>query len=316
MGHVSRFAATLLLLFVLLLTTAVFASAEDPTPTSGETVISQGNLPIYDITGTDEGRRVAHAAVEHWAISYGVQSDAGQLRVYNLGATDAPDYLIVPDSIVFESASKRAVTVNEDGKQVTYLEASDAFTLDLSKLVMQPENESLNSFAPSAPYWQMVANQCYARWETGAMWFDRCYKVHKLYSDGTSTKDYFQLEHYGTAKSKFPWVLKKASLSSQKHASSSSMSWVDWSPRSDLNVGNCTTWSLSVTVQGVGIGASHELCDKWDITKYAAAGSFKNEWQGSARESEREVAYMQAISVPQNGWPVWSLTSSVSVALL
>ncbi|WDE03104.1 hypothetical protein SG34_016980 [Thalassomonas viridans] len=166
--------------------------------------------------------------------------------------------------------------------------------------------------------WGMQAHHCFSRYEGSTGWIDSCYKVHKLSGDGDSNYDYFQLEHYATAKGKSIWGLTRATLEASKASSSDSMQWVDWNPRADLDVGNCSTVSLQVTAQAVGISTSHNICDKWDITKYSTPGHFKNEWKSSssAQRSEREVAYMIAVKVAQGGWPVWSLTHNYDTRLL
>jgi hypothetical protein len=87
------------------------------------------------------------------------------------------------------------------------------------------------------------------------------------------------------------------------------MSWVDWSPKSDLS-GNCSVTTLSISVFGVGLSANHNRCETWDITKGSAAGSFKNDWGGALVAADREVGYITVVSVPEGGNPIWALNFS------
>lgn len=86
------------------------------------------------------------------------------------------------------------------------------------------------------------------------------------------------------------------------------MEWFDWSPRSDSTTpssGQSTT--VGVTVCGVSLSQTYTQCDTWDITKYSEDGRFENKWRGSAYKSEREVAYIISVKVPEGGWPIWTL---------
>ena len=85
------------------------------------------------------------------------------------------------------------------------------------------------------------------------------------------------------------------------------MQWMDWSPRADVDYGGCRSYEIGISVGAVGITSTRTQCDTWDITKSEEAGSFRNDWRGNARQSDREVAYMQAVAVPQGGWPIWNL---------
>jgi hypothetical protein len=104
-------------------------------------------------------------------------------------------------------------------------------------------------------------------------------------------------------------------LSAVKGPGSGSMAWVDWSPRGDLS-GSCRGIPLSVSALGVGISASGVMCEHWNITKGSAAGTFQQAWNcgciwplGQPWPNDREIDYMQAVSVP-NGKPVvWTLSA-------
>ncbi|MGH8010770.1 MAG: hypothetical protein ACREQ3_27595, partial [Candidatus Binatia bacterium] len=103
----------------------------------------------------------------------------------------------------------------------------------------------------------MVDQLCFAREQNNTGWLDECYKVHKLSGDSSSVNDYFQLEHYATATSDGPWTLTNITLESTQSGSSSPMSWMDWSPRSDQDVGNCQSIEIGISVEGAGLTAVH-----------------------------------------------------------
>jgi len=68
----------------------------------------------------------------------------------------------------------------------------------------------------SGEYWNLVGNKAFARFEDGHGWMDHAYKMHKLVGETISDKDYYQLEHWATAKSKGAWTLYAAHISCQK----------------------------------------------------------------------------------------------------
>ena len=167
--------------------------------------------------------------------------------------------------------------------------------------------------------WNHRASGCFAREENDTGWIDSCYQVKQYNTDttdGTSTRDIFALHHYATAKSKSTWYLTRAKLESYKSSGSPTFrQWVDWSPRSDQNMGSCTNVQIGVAYSGVGFNVGHGICDKWNITKWAEAGHFANRWEGGATRTEREVVYMTSIKVSQGQFPSWSLSGGCWSAL-
>ena len=160
-------------------------------------------------------------------------------------------------------------------------------------------------------YWSLVTSQCFARIEGVSGWIDHCCQLYKVVLESNDEKDYYQLVHYATARSKAIFSLRSVWIECVKHESSSTMEWLDWSPGSDLNIKRCTPITIERTNSGSSIGGTFTICETgWDITKYAEAGKFMNRWYGRAWRSERDVAYMVGVAVPQGGWPVWSLTAS------
>jgi hypothetical protein len=167
------------------------------------------------------------------------------------------------------------------------------------------------SLMQAPQYWSSVALQCFARIESVSGWIDHCCQLYKLVGDNNNEGDYYQLVHYATARSKTIFSLRSAWIECVKHESSSTMGWLDWSPGSDLNVGRCTPITIERTINGSSMGGTFTVYKSgWDITKYAEAGKFANRWYGRAWHSERDVAYMVGVAVPQGGWPVWSLAAS------
>jgi hypothetical protein len=167
------------------------------------------------------------------------------------------------------------------------------------------------SLMQAPQYWSSVASQCFARIEGVSGWIDHCCQLYKLARDNNNEGDYYQLVHYATARSKTIFSLRSAWIECVKHQSSSIMGWMDWSPGSDLNVGRCTPITIERTINGSSMGGTFTVHKSgWDITKYSEAGRFANRWYGKAWRSERDVAYMVGVIVPQGGWAVWSLTAN------
>lgn len=254
----------------------------------------------YDITKTSVGAQIAREAVHRWE-NHGWNINCfncEDLKVYEI---NPGDYLVAPASARIELES---------------VEQSDGSVKLEPRIVTASPKDSLlgaeDVYPMQAPYWMLVASQCFARFGGITGWMDHCYQMHKLMGEPDSQKDYYQLHHYATAKGKTIFTLKWAKIECEKHPSSSTMEWLDWSPRSDQNVGQCIPITIGVSAFGVSISGTFTICKSgWDITKYEEAGKFANKWHGFVwPPSEREVAYMVCIKVPQGGWPIWNLSAS------
>jgi len=267
-------------------------------------IVTSDELYRYEITGSILSDTVVRRTIERWERNYGINWPESGLVVYNVGTVDKPDILIVPNALQIEEIVTEIFSdgTAEVDASVT-LRALKDNTLDITEGDTQTAVLATSS-------WQFVQQQCFAREDGAKGWIDSCYKIHQLSGDGDSNYDYYQLEHFATAKSKSPYSLLTAHVASDRDLGSPPMYWVDWSPRSDQTVGNCQTYQVSVGALGIGIASYHDLCEKWDITKYADPGKFRNEWKnyfGFTISSEREVAYMLAVKVPEGSFPIWVL---------
>lgn len=282
-----------LFLVVVLVSTLVVSYAN----AAGPLEISQ-----YDVTRTSVGSQMAQQAMQRWQ-SYGWNFDAKGLKVYEL---NPGDYLIAP-----ESAKIEFVQIQQSDGSIKV----DARIVTASPSILSTEAQGVSQgVSPmQAEYWSLVASQCFERIDNGYGWMDHCYEMNKLIGETDSQKDYYQLHHHATAKSKSVWTLTDAYLSCQRNGGST-QEWLEWSPGSDVPRPSCGTVGIGVSAFGIGISANYTACPTmWDITKYAEAGRFQNKWVGSAWRSEREVAYMICVKVPQGGWPVWNLTAGFHV---
>ncbi|NOK60926.1 MAG: hypothetical protein GFH27_549289n92 [Chloroflexi bacterium AL-W] len=284
----------------LVLVPSSFAQEDDakdlPTPQS----ITAEDMPSLDITNTDEGQRQAAEAIKRWSTEYGMKIRPDEVTVLNLGTAEEPDILVTSNSNIFESAS---TTVAPDGTVTVDMQVSTAAAPPDSAISEEPIGTQSQS-------WNMVAQDC--------DWFDgdtaeihHCYKVYKLEGDASSRDDYYQLENFSTTQSKWPWQLLSATVEGVRDPQqSASMEWVDWNPRADLDVNTCDTIELGISHGPATIAASHQICERWDITKYGEAGKFSNRWHGNSHQQAREVAYTNEVSVLEGGWPVWNLDYS------
>jgi len=263
----------------------------------------------YDITKTSIGGQIAREAAERW------QNNGWHLKCFNcedlkVYEINPADYLVAPASakIELESVKQGDGSVKLEPRIVT---ASPSDSLLGNDPLMGTEVVS----PMATQYWSLMAAQCFARIEGTTGWIDHCYQLHKLVGETDSQKDYYTLTHYATAKSKAIFELTSAVLTCQKYTSSSTMEWVDWNPRSDQTVGQCTPITIGISYVAV-LTYTATICQSgWDITKYSEAGKFANRWYGHAWRSEREVAYMVCVKVPQGGWPIWQLTANYYTTL-
>ncbi|MDD5190170.1 MAG: hypothetical protein PHE50_03910 [Dehalococcoidales bacterium] len=255
------------------------------------------SLSNYDITSSKEGFVLAQETTLRWEKELGIHYDVTSVKVYKFGKEE---FLVAPaDANISLEAEMQS-----DG------------SIKITPIVDTPKENQMTGIASNSggrvltDYgWELVGSQAFSRFENSTGWIDHAYMLDHLTGESDPNYDYYSLHHYATAKSKGIFILRFASLECAKTASSSTMYWVDWCPRSDQTWNNPTSYTLSVTAGGYGLSYNHTGQDTWDITKYEEAGKFKNIWYGSAWGSEREVAYMVCVKVPQNGWPQWSLTA-------
>jgi hypothetical protein len=161
----------------------------------------------------------------------------------------------------------------------------------------------------AAPYWGLIS---YGSWysEGWSGWISHFAKGYALIGETDYNNDFLLLDHWAVAKSKYLLPrLRGAVISCIRDSSSSPMQWFDFMPRSDQKKGQCEAITLGISAYGVTLSQAWTICKEgWDITYYPTEpGKFLNRWYGSADRSEREVAYMVAVTVPQNGVGVWNL---------
>ena len=82
--------------------------------------------------------------------------------------------------------------------------------------------------------------------------------------------------------------------------------WADWNPRGDIS-DNCGNRTLSISALGFGLGFGTTVCETWLLTKYAAAGTLKIQWNGDSTGA-REVAEMAAIKNTPGITPIWGIS--------
>ena len=180
-------------------------------------------------------------------------------------------------------------------------------------LVLALSGASVPSVAAAGPYWQQTGSHCFARWyaKNGAGqntgWMDTCYRLHKLMSDGDSTYDHYTITAYATVdatrehwQGDYAWIHVNRS-------SGPTFLWEDWDPRTDKS-GSCGNVTLSISGGGVGLSYGTSICETWSVTKGAAGGDLKVQWNGNSAGA-REVALMSAIKVPNGASaPVWGIS--------
>jgi hypothetical protein len=166
----------------------------------------------------------------------------------------------------------------------------------------------------AAPYWQqMGATSCYhtialtpVGKEGGFM--DTCFRLHKVINDADSYWDYWDISSWATVDATAYQALGDYAWIHVDRDGGPTFYWEDWQPRTDRE-GNCTDVTFSVSAAGVGLplpGIS--ICETWSLTKYAAGGELKVQWNGNSAGA-REVALMSAIHIRQGqGSPIWGVS--------
>jgi hypothetical protein len=260
-----------------------------------------GGAGIREVTRTAAGRAmVDRAAARHRAI--GVVSSIADLHAWRLGPGD---YLVGPYLPAgLETTLARAP---HGGIRV-------GLSYQVSVASEAPAHGRLA--ATASPTWAWRAQACFSR--IGDSFFgyiDACYLIHRLVGE-SDARDYYKLEQYGTVGAGWVRKIYNGTLSAVKGPGSGTMRWVDWSPRGDLS-GSCTGIPLSVSALGVSINASGVMCEHWNITKGSDPGTFRESWEcgcvwplGQPAPNDREIDYMQAVSVPNGKPAIWTLSAA------
>jgi hypothetical protein len=248
-----------------------------------------------DVTETRLGRRLAEEAAErHRAVN--PSSRAAKLRVWRVGAGDHVVGERLPPNL------STTTSTLPDGRV---------------QLELRFDTEAVASRAVAAaaatPRWTLLAGTCFSRVHTTWGWLDSCYKMHRLTGESDATWDYYQLEQYGSVAAKQHGKIYDGWLHGKK-SGSTTMYWVDWSPRGTIS-GGCVTVPISVSALGYGISASGLMCERWDIFKSATGGDLKEQWGcgcifpfGQPYPNVREIDLMQAVKVIRNASPKWTLS--------
>ena len=234
---------------------------------------------FVEITGTADGARLALEGAARISAD-GVPTDPSAVHVWELGPGE---YLVATDLPVNFKTTRTETADGLIRTEVRYdVEADAASNVAASSLqrarIQLAAKDAGSVVATSGPYWSWLSQYCFARLSNGLGWLDTCYVIHKLVGETDSTRDYYQLEQYGTAGAwQFGGKIYDAWVAAQKAAGSSTMSWIDWNPRSNINH-SCFSISVSVAALGVSISSPAILCEQWIITKWAEAGHFKLQW--------------------------------------
>lgn len=261
--------------------------------------------PQYrEITATPRGRALVTATAKRHA-HLGMASTS--LRAWEV----APgEYLVGP----WLPANLRTATRRRDGRQLIELRFDVSAGPGTASGTIRGRDVGPRA-AAAVPTWAWQSQACFARFGDPRFgWLDSCYLIHRLKNE-SNPRDYYKLEQYGTVGAGQFGKIYDGWLAAAKGPGSGAMAWVDWSPRGDVS-GSCQGIPLSVSALGVSISASGIMCERWDMTKGEAAGTFRQMWScgcvwplGQPWPNNREIDYMQAVSVP-NGKPVvWTLSA-------
>lgn len=240
-----------------------------------------------DITASAQGRSLASAAEARFA-KYGV-TDA--LRVFQM--SDGTQ-IVAPEGYPVSDFQLRS-----DGSARTTTRAADTSMADAA-------------VSAAAASWSQQSSHCFARTTiktphgNNGGFMDTCYRIYKLLSDGNSTYDYWNITAFATVDATRAYTTGDYAWIHVDRDGGTTFYWEDWSPRSDLN-SNCGSTSLGISALGFGLSYGTTVCETWLLTKYAAAGELKVQWNGDSTGA-REVALMSAIHVPQGGSPVWGIS--------
>ena len=264
----------------------------------GVAAASAPRIPLgaRDVTTSAAGRQLIAAARIRFARA---GMPAGALIVVQ----DSTGYTVAPAGTRFASRHVRLA----DGTSGIVLDPMTA-----SAPVQAPTKVEAHVSPFLVGSWgNPVAGGCFSRISDTWSYLDHCYQMWKESNDGSSTRDWFALRHFGTAFPNSPWVVNSAFLSSSPTSSSSAQNWWEYSPLNG-HTGSCTTETIGITSPVGGISHSLQVCEEWDIAKGNPTVSFALGWYGPGTRSSRGLDYEISIYVAQGGWPQWSLPATTS----
>lgn len=261
---------------------------------------------LVDITDTPEGRAQVAAAIALRA-ERGQRQSRGELRVFRFGADG---HVVAPRGIRVLGAS---ATTDPDGRTAIRVDVQVAAP-DAAVAVRRPAL----SATLAGPAWQWLGGDCFDVLSSTFGYSVSCYALSRVVSDGSATRDYWALEHWSVTGPDFNGGLTPNAkiydswIATVRAPSSPVMSWMDWSPRGD-KTGSCQPIGLSITVLKLPMSGTYEMCEQWDATWYSEGGRFRNQWRCGCFfpfgvSGDREVAYLEAVSVANGMAPAWVLS--------
>jgi len=265
------------------LSTIVLWAVALPAATTAETVRS-------DITNSAAGRAISSAAKERFR-AYGPGFGDESTRVFRLEDGSA---VVVPDGYDIDS-----IDLRRDGS-IRLTTGADT-TADRTSAVVA-----------AAASWSLRSNRCFARTTiktpngNSGGFMDTCYEIYKLSGETDTGSDYWNITTWATVDATRANTFGDYAWIHVDRDGGGTWQWADWSPRTDLN-DNCGSRTLSISALGFGLGFGTTVCETWLLTKYAAAGTLKVQWNGDSTGA-REVALMSAIKNTPGVTPIWGIS--------
>ncbi|MGP1674405.1 MAG: hypothetical protein ACTS8Z_04225 [Candidatus Limnocylindrales bacterium] len=261
-----------------------------------------------EITRTPLGRDLARRiAARHLAA--GMPVKASDMTVWEVGQNGFFVGRQVPDELRVSVVRARGVP--------TRMRVSFAVGAGGEETASRTGGTAIVSAAASVttPSWAFLDAGCFARLGGGGLGFlDACYSLHRLVNE-SNAKDFYKLEQYGTLSAGIAAKIYNGWMSAVRASGSSTMQWVDWSPRGNVK-GGCQNLTLKVEALGVSFVSPAYFCENNIPTKYEAAGSFRMEWScgciypfGQPYPNSREIDYLQTVSVANGGSVRWTLSA-------
>ena len=258
----------------------------------GVPVSTQAEAPVRsDISRTPNGRAIAADAKARFR-EYRPDGADEALRVVRL---EDGSVMVVPASY-----GTGDIQLGRDG------------SVRLTTQAVSTSSDPAAPLAVTAASWsQQGPTHCFSRTTiktpngNNGGYMDTCYRLHKLTGE-TSSWDYWNITAFATFDATRANTIGDYAWIHVDRDGGGTWYWEDWDPRSDRTA-NCADSNLGVTVLGVGLGFNNTLCETWILTKYAAAGTLKVQWNGDSTGT-RDVALMAAIHVANGVSPIWGIS--------
>ena len=158
-----------------------------------------------------------------------------------------------------------------------------------------------------AQYWNQINNGCLSETKSQG-WMYNCWSLKKMYN-GYADYDFFILTFDGTAYANGSGM-HVSYVEVTTNSSSTPLTVVDWSLKSDPPGTDCQTITLSVSYV-LGFSMNSTQSENWQVyanpINHPGTQLSESYYVGTVYNDARETTSVQEVETAKNGRPIWNL---------